>query len=135
MDFTMQLAEGTGANSGRIYLSNTLYTQASETAQNDWMLMSLRRNGEALIYRRSGGGAIAVLASGTWASLALADGVEGPPRRLRYSVNAAGDVTFKCLDTGDNITAVGAVGTSSNWLSLSSVGGAHATFSKISLSY
>lgn len=137
MGFTLQLGtEGTGNHTARIFLSTTKRTAGVEL-HSDWVLVLLRRNGAVSILKRTNSTPVTTPASATWAGLTLADGVAGTPKRFQLTINAAGDVTFKCVDTGDSITATAAqmqIGSATHWLSLGTTG-ADSKFSKITLAY
>lgn len=137
MDFTMQFgAEGASTQTARLFLSDTQRTAGDENQAN-WLLVLIRRNGTASILKRTASGSVTTIATATWASLTLADGVMGTAKRFQLAVNAAGDVTFKCIDSGDTITAMDSaalMGTNPKWLSLGSTG-ADAYFSKFVLTY
>lgn len=84
---------GTGQESARVYLSDALHRKADESHQN-WVMLMIRRSGQAVVYRRKAGGTIEALATVNGFTPALAEGEEGQRYRYKLSISNAGDVTI-----------------------------------------
>lgn len=118
-------------SAARVYLSQTLHEAASET-QPSWLMFHVRRNGEAVIYKRTGGGGVQTVATAP-AFLPSLGSAQSDTTRLRFTIDATGAIALTRLDTGASVTvdaASGAMPAEPLWMSFG-LKGMNAAYSNV----